>query len=63
MADAPHPIDVQKALEGADYPARGDGLVALAERNGAPAEVVEALRGLAGRDLDGPDAVTAAVFR
>jgi len=47
--------DVQRHLKGADYPADGGQLAELASRNGAEAELVEALRGL-GR-ADGPDDV------
>jgi hypothetical protein len=46
--------DVQKALKGADYPASGDDLVALAESNGADADVVDALRGMDGGSFDSP---------
>lgn len=47
--------EVQKALKGADYPATGDDLAALAEGNGADAELVDALRGM--REVDGPNGV------
>ena len=47
--------EVQKALEGADYPAGGDALAELASSNGADAELIEALRGI--REVDGPNGV------
>jgi len=56
-----NPIELQKHLKGASYPASRDDLVSLAESNGAPAEIVEALRN-AGRDsFDGPDDVQEAI--
>ena len=56
-----NPIEVQKNLKGAGYPASGDELAALAEDNGAPDELVEQLRRLEGRELDGPDDVMRAL--
>jgi len=47
--------EVQRHLRGADYPADGERLSELAERNGADSELVETLRGI-GR-VDGPDDV------
>lgn len=47
--------EVQSALKGADYPADGDTLAALAEKNGGGQELVDALRGL--REVDGPNGV------
>ena len=46
--------EVQKALKGADYPARRDDLVSLAERNGADGELIDALRGAHGDTFDSP---------
>ena len=46
---------VQKALKGADYPAAGEELAALAEDNGADAGLVDKLRGIG--EASGPDAV------
>ena len=48
--------EVQRYLKGADYPLDGKGLSALAERNGADGDLVEALSGI-GRSVDGPSAV------
>jgi hypothetical protein len=47
--------DVQGALKGADYPATGDELSALARDNGAEPELVEALEGIG--EVDGPTGV------
>jgi hypothetical protein len=38
-----HVTDVQRALKGASYPADRDALVALARRNGASDDLVDAL--------------------
>jgi hypothetical protein len=55
------PIEVQKHLRGVDYPATKDELVETAGSNGAPAEIVEALRGLDADQFDGPDDVMEAL--
>jgi hypothetical protein len=47
--------DVQAALKGADYPATGDELAALARDNGADQELVDALEGIG--EVDGPTGV------
>lgn len=47
--------EVQKHLSGADYPMDGPELAELAEKNGARAELVQALRGV-GR-VEGPNGV------
>ena len=41
-----NPVEVQKHLKGADYPASGEELASLAESNNAPEELVEELRSL-----------------
>ncbi|MGW6332631.1 DUF2795 domain-containing protein [Nocardia rhamnosiphila] len=56
------PVQVQKYLSGIDYPSDRDDLVATAKKNGADADVLEALRGLPDRTFDGPDAVSKAIF-
>jgi hypothetical protein len=48
--------DVQKALAGFDYPGTGEQLAEHAAKNGAPDELVQALRGIR-REVDGPNAV------
>ena len=52
-----NPIELQKALSGASYPASKADLVALAEANGAPEEIIEALQASGAEQFDGPDAV------
>ena len=47
--------EVQKALKGADYPMDGKALAALAKKNDADDDLVEALRGLP--EVSGPNAV------
>ncbi|WP_228973219.1 DUF2795 domain-containing protein [Streptomyces sp. DH12] len=62
MTSDVNPIDVQKALKGADYPASRDDLVSLARGNEAGDDVVQALQE-AGQDrYDGPDDVQRAIF-
>jgi hypothetical protein len=56
-----NPIELQKHLKGVDYPASRDELVSTAESNGAPAEIVEALRNAGQESFDGPSAVQQAV--
>ncbi|KQS73336.1 DUF2795 domain-containing protein [Modestobacter sp. Leaf380] len=56
------PIDIQKALQGIEYPASKDDLVGHAESQGGGDEVLEALRGLDDQQYDGPTDVEAAVF-
>jgi Protein of unknown function (DUF2795) len=47
--------EVQRYLKGADYPMDGERLAALAEKNGAPSELVELFQGLS--DVEGPSGV------
>lgn len=61
MAMRVNPIEVQKHLKGANYPASREELVQVAEGNGAPGDVVEALRGLPEQEYDGPDDVMEAL--
>jgi len=56
-----NPIELQKHLKGADYPASKEDLIDLAERNGAPDEIVEALQATDSEQFDGPDDVQAAL--
>ncbi len=55
------PIAVQKFLRGAEYPADRDDLLAVAEGNDAPEEVIEALEELDETTFDGPDEVAEAL--
>jgi len=56
-----NPIEVQKHLSGIEYPASKDEVVATAESNGAPQEIIEALQNMDAADFDGPDDVQAAL--
>jgi hypothetical protein len=56
------PIDLQKALKGADYPASRDDLVSLARNNGADDTLVEKIAQVGQKDFDGPNEVQKAVF-
>jgi len=54
-----NPIEVQKHLSGVDYPASKEELIATAESNGAPQEIIEALQQTDAVQFDGPDNVMA----
>ncbi len=56
-----NPIDVQRHLAGLDYPATKDGVIAQAERNDAPQEIIEALQRLADEQFDDPSEVQEAL--
>ena len=56
-----NPIELQKHLKGVDYPASKDDLVSAAESNGAPGDIVDALRSTNKDSFDGPTAVTEAL--
>ena len=56
-----NPIELQRYLKGAEYPASKQDLIALAEQNGAPMEILEALQAADGEQFDGPDAVQEAI--
>ena len=56
-----NPIEMQKYLKGMDYPASKDDLVAKAQENDAPDEVVQQLQGMSKDSFDGPNAVVQAV--
>jgi hypothetical protein len=58
-----NPVDVQKHLKGASYPASGEQLAATAEGNDAPADLVEQFRNLGDEEFSGPDKVMAALKR
>ncbi|MBT2478876.1 DUF2795 domain-containing protein [Streptomyces sp. ISL-94] len=61
MADV-NPIEVQKALKGAEYPAKRDDLVQLAKRNGAGEEITQELASSSKDRFNGPDDVQKSVF-
>ena len=52
-----NPDEVNRYLEGVDYPASKEDLASAAEDNGAPEELVERLRTLGRPDFSGPDEV------
>ena len=56
-----NPIELQKHLKGVDYPASRDDLVQAAEANGAPEDIVDALRNAGKDSFDGPTAVQEAL--
>ena len=56
-----NPIEVQKHLSGVDYPASKDEVIATAESNGAPQEIIEALQATSAEQFEGPDDVMAAL--
>ena len=49
--------EVQKALKGVHYPASKEELASHAEGNGGDRELVDALRNMSKRSIDGPNAV------
>lgn len=57
-----NPIDVQKHLSGADYPARRNELIATAKSNGADNQLLDALNRLPDKEFSGPDQVQKALF-
>ncbi|WP_399932523.1 DUF2795 domain-containing protein [Streptomyces kanamyceticus] len=61
MADI-SPIDLQKALKGAQYPASRDDLVELARGNSGDGSLVDKLSDAPTDRFDGPDDVQKAVF-
>jgi hypothetical protein len=52
-----NPIEVQRHLGGIDYPASKDEVIATAESNGAPQEIIEALQRMDGTEFETPAAV------
>jgi hypothetical protein len=56
-----NPIEVQKHLGGVDYPASKADIVAMAESNDAPQEIIDALQQMDGDQFDGPDDVMKAL--
>ncbi|MFJ9770884.1 DUF2795 domain-containing protein [Kitasatospora sp. NPDC101157] len=58
-----NPIDVQRALKGANYPADRDELVERARSNGADENLVGQISDLDRDSFEGPDEVEHALFR
>jgi hypothetical protein len=52
-----NPIQLQRYLQGVNYPANKEDLLSAAEKNDAPDDVVEEIRSLSGEEFDGPDQV------
>jgi hypothetical protein len=61
MADF-SPVDLQKALAGADYPADREQLTELARKNKASKEVVDRISSLDADNFENPAQVSKAVF-
>ncbi len=60
MADI-DPAEIQRHLAGVTYPAKKDELIAAADRNGSPQEVIEELQALEREDFSDPGAVRTAL--
>ncbi len=58
-----NPVEVQKHLKGANYPASGKELASTAESNDAPNDLIEKLQNLGDEEFSGPDQVMAALKR
>ncbi len=56
-----NPIEVQKHLKGASYPASKSDLVETAKGNGAPDDLVEAINNADTDEFSGPDQVMKAL--
>jgi hypothetical protein len=55
------PIEVQKYLSGMDYPATKEELVEHAQKQGAPQDILEALKQVPEGEYEGPNKVSSAV--
>lgn len=55
------PVELQKHLKGADYPADGEQLAHVAEEHNAPEEVVYELKSMSGQRFDDPIDVSRAL--
>ncbi len=51
------PANVQKYLSGVHYPAHKQDLIEQAERNQAPREILETIKGFSGDEFGGPQDV------
>jgi len=56
-----NPIELQKYLKGVNYPASKDELVDTAQANGAPPDIIDALRDASQDSFDGPSGVQKAL--
>ncbi|MFV8131902.1 DUF2795 domain-containing protein [Streptomyces syringium] len=57
-----NPIELQKALKGAPYPADREKLVAVAKKNKAGSDMVEKISHLGQKSFESPADVQKAVF-
>jgi Protein of unknown function (DUF2795) len=55
------PTEVQKHLEGVEYPATKDEVISVADANDAPDDVIEMLQSMHGEQYDGPEEVMEAL--
>ncbi|WP_138443980.1 DUF2795 domain-containing protein [Sinomonas susongensis] len=61
MTDTVNPIQIQKFLQGVDYPADKQALVSAAKDNGADSNVVRAVEGIPERTYERPTEVSEAI--
>ncbi|MGT2463276.1 DUF2795 domain-containing protein [Sinomonas atrocyanea] len=61
MTDSANPIQIQKFLEGVDYPAEKDALVARAKQEGADSNVLRSLDAIPDRSYAKPTEVSQAI--
>jgi hypothetical protein len=61
MTDTVNPIQIQKFLQGVDYPADKAALVSAAKDNGADSNVVRAVEGIPDRTYEKPTEVSEAI--
>jgi len=59
--DRVSPVAIEKAIKGLDFPASKDDLVRQAQRNNAPQDVMEKIRGLPGNTFNRPTDLTRAL--
>ena len=62
-AGQPNPVDIQKALAGADYPSTREKLVECARNNRANTDIVGLIEKLPDQRYDSPTAVSKAISR
>ena len=63
MNGKPSPIEVQKYLEGIEYPASKDELIQIAQDNDAGQEIFDTLNKLPDRDYESPTEVSMEIGR
>ncbi len=57
MASGFNPADIQQYLQGVDWPIGKDDLVTVLQRNGAPSQLVDKIRGSEQSQFNGPQDV------